>query len=154
LFNAITTYRLTYPACCRLADPDAAAELLSAASRVDSLSNYTAKMWDILTDVVLEEWFGLRLPPSRLPWNGPVCLPNECRLLYCLDRQRARQMKADIERRYLSRKRGVDSISIFAGYGLTVPDDMERERDGLVFLAHQADHFRSSDDYMFIIQDF
>ena len=151
--NAITTYRLTYPACRGLANPDTAAELLSAASRVDSLSDYTAEMWGILTDVVLGEWFGLRLPPSKVPWKGPVYLPDECRLLYCLDRKYARQAKADIDRHYLSLKRGANSLSIFAGYGLVIPDDLERERDGLVFLARQAEHFRSLDDYLFMIQD-
>ena len=152
-FNAITTYRLTYPACCRLAQPGAAAELFSPSSRVDSLSNYTTKMWDVLRDAVLQEWFGLRLPRSKLPWGETLFLPNGVRLVYCLDRTYARQAQADIRRHYLSLKSRSGAMSIFAGYGLTIPDALEREREGLVFLAQQADHFRSLDDYLFIVQD-
>ena len=110
-------------------------------------------MWGILTDVVLQEWFGLRLPPSKVPWQGPVFLPEGCRLLYCLDRSHARQAKADIDHHYFSLSRGADSMSIFAGYALRIPNDLERERDGLSFLARQAEHFRSFDDYLFIIQE-
>ncbi len=153
MFNAITTYRLTYPACCGLANPETANDLLSASPRVDSLFHYTAEMWDILIDVVLQEWFGLRLPPSKLPWGETLYLPDDLRLLYCLDRKYARQAQADISRHYLSLKRRSDEMSIFAGYGLTIPDDIERERDGLVFLARQADHFRSLEDYLFVVQN-
>lgn len=152
-FNRINTYRLTYPECCGLANRDTAAVLLAEASCVDSLSHYTTEMWGILTDVVLQEWFGLRLPPSKVPWQGPDDLPDGSRLLYCLDRSYARQAKADIHRYYLSLNRGLNSMSIFAGYGLIIPDDLVRERDGLSFLARQAEHFRSLDDYLFIVQD-
>src|SRR5262245_4442037 len=63
----------------------------------------------------------------------------------------ARQANADIHRHYLSLNRGAESISIFAGYGLTIRDDLERELDGLSFLARQAEHFRSLNDYLFIL---
>lgn len=149
-FNAIRTYRLTYPECCGLSNYDTAENLFAGAS-VDSLPRYTAEMWSILTDVVLQEWFGLRLPPSKLPWQGPLYASQGCRFLYCLDRSYARQVKADIYRHYFSLDRGAESISIFAGYGLAIPDDLERERDGMAFLARQAEHFRSLDDYLFIV---
>ena len=110
-------------------------------------------MWDILTDVVLEDWFGLRLPPSKLPWGEPLYLPDDLRLLYCLDRSCSQQAKADIYQHYLSLRRETFGISIFAGYGLAIPDDLERERDGLLFLSRQADHFRSLNDYLFVVQD-
>jgi hypothetical protein len=151
-FNAIATYRLTYPDCCGLANPETAAEIFSDSALIDSLSHYTAEMWDMLTDVVLTEWFGLRLPPSKLPWAEPLYLPNDLRLLYCLNQTYARQAKSDIRKRYLSLKREPPDLSIFAGYGITVLDDFQRERDGLRFLARQADHFRSTNDYLFIVQ--
>ena len=44
-------------------------------------------------------------------------------------------------------------MSVFSGYGLDIHDDMSRERDGLAFLGRQADHFRSPDDYLFIVQE-
>ncbi|QDT03943.1 hypothetical protein K227x_23290 [Rubripirellula lacrimiformis] len=110
-------------------------------------------MWDVLTGVVLEEWFGLRLPPSKLPWGEPLHLPNDLRLLYCLDRRDARRAKADIDQHYLSLRREASCLSIFAGFGLAIRDDMERERDGLLFLSRQADHFRSLNDYLFVVQD-
>jgi hypothetical protein len=109
-------------------------------------------MWDILTDVVLQEWFGIRLPPSSVPWQGPTRLPNGFCLLHCFDRTKARQVKVDIDQHYLSLDRGDDSVSIFAGYACAIPDSLERERDGLRFLARQANHFRSLDDYLFIIE--
>ena len=119
---------------------------------MDSLSNFTTEMWGILTDVVLQEWFGLRLPPSKLPWHGPIYLPDGIQLLYGLDRGSARQARADIHRHYFSLNRGSGSLSIFAGYGLAISDDLVRERDGLSFLARQAEHFRSLDDFLFILQ--
>jgi hypothetical protein len=152
-FNDILTYRLTYPECCGLANPDLAADLLAPACCVDSLAHYTTEMWDILNDVILQEWFGLRLPPSKVPWQGPVYLPDRWRLRYCLDRSYARQAKGDIDRHYLSLNRMAPSMSIFASYLLVIPNDLERERDGLSFLARQAEHFRSLDDYLFIIQE-
>ena len=109
-------------------------------------------MWDTLTDVVLQEWFGLRLPPSRVPWDGPIHLPNHVRLIYCLDRTYARQAQSDIRKHYMALNRKPPEMSILAGYGLSIPDDLEREREGLEFLARQADHFRSTDDYLFIVQ--
>jgi len=151
-FNAIATYRLTYPDCCGLASSETADEILSDSTSIDSLSHYTVEMWDMLTDVVLQEWFGLRLPPSKLPWGEPLYLPNDLRLLYCLNQTSARQAKSDIHKHYLSLKREPPNLSIFAGYGLTVPDDFQREREGLRFLARQADHFRSTNDYLFIVQ--
>jgi hypothetical protein len=135
-----------------LANPGVAASLFSMAERVDVLLEYTPEMWDILTNVVLLEWFGIRLPPSKIPWDGPVYLPNEFRLVYCLDRNSARQAKAEVQVHYHSLKRGSESLSIFAGYGLQVPNDIDRERDGLMFLAGQYEHFRSSTDYVFIVQ--
>lgn len=151
-FHDITTYRLTYPKCCGLADPSVAEALLRAAERVDRLGGYTAAMWDMLTDVVLQEWFGLRLPPSRLPWDGPIYLPPGVRFVYCLDRSAARQARDGIDSRYLSRGLPSDRMSIFAGYGLAIPDDLRREREGLEFLARQAEHFRSVRDYLFVVQ--
>jgi hypothetical protein len=110
-------------------------------------------MWDILTDVVLQEWFGFRLPPSKLPWDGTIYLPDAWRLLYCLSRHCAQRAKADIQQHYLVLNRAPPDISIFEGYGLAVPDDLERERNGLCFLSRQADLFRSTDDYLFIVQN-
>ena len=109
-------------------------------------------MWDILTDIVLQEWFGLRLPPSKLPWGERLYLPPHLRLLYCLDRIYARQARSDIEKHYLSLKRERPNMSTFASYGLSIQDDLDRERDGLLFLSRQAEHFRSIDDYLFIVQ--
>ena len=152
-FNTITSYRLAYPKCCGLANPDIAADLLLATPQVDSLSHYTVEMWDILTDVVLQEWFGQRLPPFKVPWGGAVYVPDKHRLLYCFDRSNARQAQADINRSYLSLDPELRSLSIFSSYGLNIPDDFTREREGLQFLARQADHLPSLDDYLFIVQD-
>lgn len=152
-FSIIISYRLTYPACCGLANPDTAAAVFAVAEQVDSLWNYTDEMCGVLTDVVLREWFGLRRRRSKVPWEGPVYLPDEYRLLCCLDRHCARQAKADIHRHYLSLNREPGSTSIVAGYGLAVPNDQQREREGLVYLARQAEHFRSLDDYLFIVQE-
>jgi hypothetical protein len=109
-------------------------------------------MWDMLTDVVLQEWFGLRLPPSRVPGGGPIHLPLHLRLIYCLDQTCARQTQSDIRKHYLGLNRKPPEMSIFAGYGISIPDDLQREREGLEFLARQVDHFRSMDDYLFIVQ--
>lgn len=153
LFNEITTFRLAYPECCRLADPGVALDLLRSAERVDCLSGYTLEMWDILTCVVLQEWFGLRLPPSKLPWDGTICLPPNLRLNYCLDRTYARQARSRIQSCYLSLDENPGRMSVFSGYGLSIPDDFRREREGLLFLSRQAEHFRSLDDYLFITQN-
>jgi hypothetical protein len=110
-------------------------------------------MWDILIDVVLQEWFGFRLPPSKVPWGGPIFLPPHLRLVYCLDRTYARQARSNINGNYLSLKREPPQISIFAGYGLPIFDDLKREREGLEFIARQAEHFRSPSDYLFITQN-
>jgi len=110
-------------------------------------------MWDLLTDVVLQEWFGLRLPPSKLPWVEPIFLPPHQRLIYYLDRTSARQACSSIQSRYLSQKREPPDMSIFAGYGLSIPDDFQREREGLLFLSRQVEHFRSANDYLFITQN-
>ncbi|TVP97438.1 MAG: hypothetical protein EA381_14965 [Planctomycetaceae bacterium] len=107
----------------------------------------------MLADVVLREWFGLRLPPSKIPWDEPIFLPPHLRLVYCLDRSYARQARSSIHRRYLSRKRGSLDKSIFSGFGLSVPDDIQLERDGLLFLFRQSEHFRSASDYLFITQN-
>jgi hypothetical protein len=152
LFNEITTFRLAYPECCRLADPGVAHDLLLSAERVDRLSGFTVEMWDILTGVVLQEWFGLRLPPSKLPWDGSICLPPNLRLNYCLDRTYARQAHSRIQSRYLSLDENPGRMSIFSGCGFSIPNDFQREREGLLFLARQADHFRSFNDYLFITQ--
>ena len=109
-------------------------------------------MWDVLADVVLYEWFGLRLPPSKIPWGGPVFLPPRLRLIYCLDRSHARQARTSIHSRYVPQKREPPQNSIFEGYGLAIPDGLQREREGLLFLSRQADHFRSTNDYLFITQ--
>lgn len=153
LFNEITTFRLAYPECCGLADPGVALDLLRSAERVDCLSGYTLEMWDILTCVVLQEWFGLRLPPSKLPWDGTICLPPNLRLNYCLDRTYARQARSRIQSCYLSLDENPGRMSVFSGYGLSIPDDFRREREGLLFLSRQAEHFRSIDDYLFITQN-
>lgn len=108
-------------------------------------------MWEILTDVILEKSFGLRLPPSRVPWDGPVSLPHYLRLLFCLDRAGAKMVQADIQQRYQAVPRNSRDWSIFDNYGLSVTNSMERERDGFDFLARQAKHFRSLDDYVFVI---
>jgi hypothetical protein len=129
------------------------ADLLSGACCVDAMSHYTTEMWDILTDVVLHEWFGIRLPPLKLPWQGAIYLPDGCRLIYCFDRHDARRVTAEIHHHYDALNREGDSMSIFAGYGLSIPADVKRERDGLSFLARQAEYFRSLDDYLFIVQD-
>lgn len=151
-FNEITSYRLPYPKCCALGDPDAAEELFLALKPMDYLHGYTVEMWGILTDVVLYEWFGLRLPPSKVPWDGPVYLPPHLRLLYCLDRSYARQACNDIQSRYLRLDHSARSRSIFAAYNVHVPDDFQREHEGLHFIARQIEHFRSRDDYLFITQ--
>ena len=111
------------------------------------------EMWDILTDVVLQEWFGLRLPPSKLPWEGPIHLPPHLRLNYCLDRAYARQARSRIQSHYLAIDHDSNRMSIFAGYGLSIPNDMQREREGLDFLVRQSGHFRSVNDYLFITQN-
>lgn len=152
-FNEITTFRLTYPNCCGLADPNVAEALLLASERVDRLCGYTTEMWEILTDVVLREWFGLRLPPSKIPWDDAIFMPPHLRLVYCLDRSYARQARSAIHRRYLSQKRGPPAMSIFTGCGLSIPDDIQLERDGLLFLSRQAEHFSSASDYLFITQN-
>ena len=110
-------------------------------------------MWDILTDVILEEWFDIRIPPSKVPWGGEVSLPSRYRLLFCLDRTTARQLKNDITRRYFQDKSKQTFMSIFAEYGLTIPDDKRLERAGLQFLAQQADHFNSTGEHLLILQE-
>lgn len=152
-FNEIKTFRLAYHECCRLADPHAAEATLNSSEQVDGLDGYTTEMWDILNSVVLQEWFGLRLPRSKTPWGGAVYLPPHLRLIYCLDRTYARQARFDIHAHYLPLKREPPDMSIFAGFGLAISNDFERERDGLEFIARQAEHFRSLDDYLFIVQD-
>lgn len=144
---------MTYPECCGLADPNVAERLLHNSEQVDHLSDYTTEMWDILVDVVLQEWFGLRLPPSKLPWCGPLFLPPNLRLNYCLNRTYARQAHSEIQSRYLSLNPDPSRMSIFAAYGMSIPDDLERERQGLVFLSRQSDYFRSTNDYLFIMQN-
>ncbi|MFO7904901.1 MAG: hypothetical protein ACQESR_30380 [Planctomycetota bacterium] len=127
--------------------------MLFGSERVDRLCGYTIEMWDILTDVVLQEWFGLRLPPSKLSWGEPIVLPPHLRLIYCLDRSYARQARHTIQSRYLSQRRGPPDMSIFAGYGLSIPNDFQLEREGLLFLSRQAEQFRSTSDYLFITQN-
>lgn len=151
-FNKVTSYLLPYPECCRLADPSCEPEIVLRTREVDSLSGFTGEMWDVLTDVVFE-WFRLRLQLSNVPWDGPVCVPQGTRLLYCHDRSYARQAKHDIKRRYLSRVRESNSISVFTGCNMLVPDDFAREREGLEFIARQADHLASPDDFVFVIQE-
>lgn len=109
-------------------------------------------MWAILTDVVLFEWFGLRVRQSRSPWGGPIYVPSHLRLIYCLDRAGARQARFEIQSHYLSADLPPGRMSIFAGYGLQIPEDFKREREGLAFIARQAEHFRSVNDYLFITQ--
>ncbi|TWT63238.1 hypothetical protein [Rubinisphaera italica] len=104
-------------------------------------------------DVALQEMFGIRLPPSINPWEGLLVLPAGYRLLFCLNQKYARQVRADIRKRYLDKDRPEDSLSIFAAYGLHIQDDLMREREGLQFLARQADHFSSQDNFIFIVQD-
>ncbi|WP_339745317.1 hypothetical protein [uncultured Rubinisphaera sp.] len=151
-FNQITSHRLSYPDYCTLANTNSAASVFEA-SQVDCLSHFTIPMWDILMDVFANKWFGLRLPPSKIPWEGPVAVPAGYRLLYCLNQKYARQARTDIRNRYLNIDRSEDSLSIFAAYGLQIQDDTIREREGLQFIARQSDHFSSQDDYIFIIQD-
>ncbi|EMI41729.1 hypothetical protein [Rhodopirellula sp. SWK7] len=151
-FNTITTFRLTYPDYCSLSDPNIAESLLHDSEQADHLCGYTTEMCDILTDVVLQEWFGLRLPPSKLPGGLQIFVPPHLRLVYCLDYSSARQVMTRIRSCYFSRKRRPPDLSIFAGYGLSIPADFQLEREGLLFLARQCDHFRSNDDYLFITQ--
>ena len=101
---------------------------------------------------ILQEWFGLRLPPSKLPWDGPIFLPLHLKLIYCLDRTYARQVRADIRKHYFALNRQPPTMSIFAGHGVSISEDLEREREGLEFIARQAEHFRSIDEYLFIVQ--
>ena len=152
MFGELKTFRVAYPECCGLAEPNAAEALLLASEQVDSLSGYTPETWDILTDVVLKEWFGVRLPSSKTPWEGPIYLPPHVRLVYCLDRASARQVRSDIHAHYPV-KREYPEISVFSGCGLSIPDDLELEREGLDFIARQSEHFRSPNDYLFITQE-
>ncbi len=106
-------------------------------------------------DVILYEWFGVQLPTSKVPWEGPVYLPDGYRLLYCLERTYARQGKANITTKYLSRDRPPNANSVFGAYidSLQIPDEITREREALQFIARQADHLTSLDDYVFIVKD-
>jgi hypothetical protein len=53
----------------------------------------------------------------------------------------ARALQCDIRRRYSSESWPPNRASIFEGYGLQIPDDKQRERQGLDYLARQAEHF-------------
>lgn len=110
-------------------------------------------MWSILTDGVLHESFGIRLPVHRTPWGGPLWAPRRHDVLYLLDRHSSRQLKADICARYFATEavRNGWCNTIFELYGLNLRDSAARERDGLAFLARQADHFCSPDDYLLIV---
>ena len=153
VFNKITSYRIPYPECCVLGNPKEGPDFLCSSEQVDHLLGFTIQMWDILRDAILEEWFQLRLPTLKVPWDGPIYLPFNLRLAYCLDRSSARQATVSIEDRYISLNRYSTELSIFAGYGLNVPNDLEFERCGLTFVARQSHHFRTSDDYLFIVQE-
>lgn len=116
------------------------------------LTLYTVEMWNVLTDVGIREWFGIRLPAVRIPWQGPVFLPPDLRLRYWLDQTTARALQHDIRKRYLNAALTPDRMSIFEGYGLEVADSPQRELEGMEFLARQADHFQDEDDAVLIVQ--
>ncbi len=152
-FEKIYSYRLTYPSCCRLSILDQADKLLMSSPIVDSLDLYSRQMWDMITWTIGEK-FRIRLF-HELPWDGPCYLPYGLDLRLCLNRHSARAIRNDIEQRYLSRPDRLreESMSVFAGYGVLIPNDMQRERDAMEFLARQAEHFESIDDYIFIVQE-
>lgn len=152
-FNLISSYRFNELEYCRAANPELALEMFTDAYRVDSLPNYTVEMYDILTDIVLSEWFGIKRPRSKLPWGIRPYFPQGNRLLYCLDRVAASKLQSEITNKYLSIQRDPEFMSIFAGYGLSIPDDFALERNGLSFLARQREYFRSSNEFVLIIQD-
>lgn len=60
-------------------------------------------------------------------------------------------LQTEIQQRYQSVPRNSDDMSIFENYLLSVTNSMEREHDGFAYLARQAEHFRSLDDYVFVI---
>lgn len=150
-FEKILSYRIAYPRCCRLANPDTAEETLFSSRVVDELTTYTLDMWGLLTAEILWEWFGIRLPKRKVPWDGPVYLPPGHQLLYRFNRKDARALRHDVQRRYFEASHHPDRVSIFAGYGVNIPGDMQREREGFEFLARQTEHFDSDNQYVFVV---
>lgn len=131
----------------RLSDPDAAGQLLTASAVVDTLPSYTARMWDILRDVILEERWGIRMPVRLDPIDKPTQLPIGVRLLMYLNRHDARALRSDIRARYHPNR----EFTIFDSYSLQVAHAAQREHEGFDFLARQADHFEDADQYLVII---
>jgi hypothetical protein len=110
-------------------------------------------MWNVLTDVVLWEWFRIRLYRFRSLLSGPIVLPTGCEYLFHLNRSTARQLKNDIERRYFDGTLETGRPSIFSGYGLSLPDDLDCEREGMRYLSRQAEHFTGPDDRIIIMHE-
>ena len=145
-FETTESYLLHYPECCRLANPAEALNYFQTLDPIDSIADINAEMWDVFTDVGIWEWYRIRLPNDSIPW-GRLCLPNDLTLLFLLDKQRSRALSVDINERYLNNS---VECSLFAGYGMSIPNDIKHERNLMEFLARQTNHFENDDDYVLV----
>lgn len=150
-FDPIESYRLTESAYLALANPLTALGAVSSSPQVDSLDFYTEEMWGMVS-VIAVEWLGIRLPELRTAWDGPICLPPEIHPLLCLNRTDARALRHDLQRRYFNRQFSPNRLSIFGGYGVDIAEEFSRERDGMEFLARQAEHLANVDDHILVVQ--
>jgi hypothetical protein len=129
-----------------LADPAKSPSYFQSLDPVDSIAGFTAEMWDVITDVGIWEWYRIRLPTNSIPWDR-LCLPNDLTLLFLLDKPRSRALSVDIHERYLNNS---VECSLFAGYGMSIPNDIKHEQDLMKFLARQTNHFKNDDDYVLV----
>lgn len=125
--------------------------ILAHVPLVDSLHGYTEEMWDMLTTENGER-FGFSIPH---PWTSAtiqprLSLPGE-RMLLCLDQHTAQRLHNDVQDRYLRQKFNPSRLSAFGTFGLNVPNDVEREREGMEFLARQVNHFTAENQRIIVL---
>ena len=113
---------------------------------VDSLSGCTNAMWDVLTDVVVWEWYRIRIPTPKALWHD-IHVTDGMRKLFLFDAQSANALSSDIAGRYLGKS---VKYSMFDGYGLAVEDGLKREQMAMAYLARQSKHIRHHDQYVLI----
>lgn len=130
--------------------PEQLPDVFATKEPVDELHGYTNRMWEILTDCVLQEWFNIRLYSSGF-WFTMNQVDRNSWLLACINRRNANRNRNEIESKYLSQQLCSNRMSIFEGYGYEIDNALQLEFDGLSFWARQHQYLKDDDQKLILV---
>lgn len=125
-------------------------DVLTPSSVVDELLHYTRQMWRMLVEMAGE--YGITVPGHhKSEWGPPIVAPPGVSVEMCLDRHAARMMKTRLDKSTYTLKEAGDRLSVFANYGLPIPDEFEREAEGIAFIRRQPEYLTDLDHYLIVL---